>query len=428
MFKRFQDWKIKRTKNNGEYSVQLDNVRFETELKKVNNDSKLLEARKKNSTEKFYCEQATSKIKMLEVAKTMKTPFVLYILMLTSTLITPMGYGVVTFLFEGISNNTSNIVKNILDNPDKTLGLLVFVAIQSFGFYQLSTKQIKRKFYNDGNALNTFFVIGFVVFSIYGDFKALYNWFGGNILEGLSYLIIACLLEGFILLGVQDKFNFKYKNLSFEGQEKVNMSIGNMIITILRNWIISKLFDRYEIAQENINSKNQKISEIKNNSGVNLGINPDENISLQDNTHISIDNDSDLHPQCQSWDKKSIDNNNNTNSLSDSRDNSEIKTNTEINPQNNLEIKNNSGINPEISSETKTKSEITKKQLKEIIQAHVKCLKDNERFDSSKLNYLKVSDSKIRTIRNELVKENILYTLPRQGTYKKGKLPLAQKN
>lgn len=469
----FRNWRIISTKSKCQFDIDMENTKLDNEINKLKNEQKMLNAKISLSKAKFEHEKVTSKLNQLENSKKLFSSgltFGMIILMFFSSIITPMGFGLLDhFVFTSFKSFKESFVNSM----GFSVLFIAFFLLQIIGFGISSRNNPIELFFSKDHSRSSIILKIFIPLSIIGNFVCFINWIGGGFLNILFLLSCSILLELMIHFLIGLKHNVKDRNYSFKEDSIAdnlnNMSIIHMGKQIINNVLISKMFDNYILAQESLIEKSNKLSDLKNNIDKNLNSIEQNNIDQNniDTIDKSLSNNIDTNVNNIDKNKNSIDtiisdkenntepianplhglgdnlvkkisNNSNINKhVSDNlvkNENNIDKNNLENNIENNI-VKNENSIDKNKNNiDTINKShsnnidpnqnnidqnkKLTTKQVEEIILGHVNGLKDNEKFDKSNLDYLNISDSRIRNARTKLVKEGLLYTLNKKGTFK----------
>jgi hypothetical protein len=271
---------VKRTNvKNKIKSLELDNQLLDMEIE---NMDKVLEHEKKTAKQKYR--------------KSLKNNFLICLLVwggcLSSIILTPMGFGLINNISEGINEvikgNTGNsIVSNLVLSSILTV-ILMLIGVTSF-YYTSIHGQIHQYFYKLKPLITVIAIISIPI-SIVGNWNMLHrimNFTNTKVIDNTITLLICTVLDLSVIAGLRLIHDKKYKNYTYQDdfQDSDKLTLWNMIQTLTIDTMKLKFMDRFYNRRKEINSKYQgyNLQDIKKINGKDIGKLPESTKQIDNN-------------------------------------------------------------------------------------------------------------------------------------------------
>ena len=399
----YRKCRLNAIKTGSKYKIDLKNLKFQQEINEVNNDKDLMSAKVEHKKTQIENEKVSSKLRLLETARKLNIKIYLYPLMFFSSIITPMGFGLLDHI------NVNNFLSSITSDTPRSILLMFFIMLSIVGFNLSSRCNIVDLIFNKNAWLSKLGLGIFIPVSIIGNITCFIGFLGGGFMNTLFSITCGILLEVFIHLLSALKFDSENKNYSFKEdyQTAYNTNILNMITTIISSKISDVLFNSYIESQEKIVLRYNKLKEINNKAESKNNIVEPKNDIVESKNNI-------VEPKNNKAESK--------NNIVESKNNKAESKNNIVEPKNNkAESKNNKAESKNNIVEPKNnivEHKISPEDLEILVTSYVEKLKIGERFNDKDLSYLGVGVQRIRRIKDKLKNKNILESQGTTGTFK----------
>lgn len=227
----YREWRLNSIKAKSKYKIDLKNLKFQQEINEVNNDKDLMSAKIEHKKTQIENEKVSSKLRLLETARKLKIKIFLYPLMLFSSIITPMGFGLLDHI------DVNKLPDCLTSDIPRTILLIFFMILSIVGFKVSSEHNIVDLFFNKNAWLSKIALIIFIPTSIIGNITCFIDKLDIGFMNIIFSISCGILLEVLIHLLNAVKFDSENKNFSFKEDNKNNCdtNIFNMITTIRGN-------------------------------------------------------------------------------------------------------------------------------------------------------------------------------------------------